>query len=95
MEAIVCACGSLEHLLVVSAEDIDYVVVSVHLSPKPFWQRLVGALKHIFGYRSKYGDFEEIILDAEKAHHLGESLSKWAQKSTVFSTLQKAPDALS
>lgn len=67
-EWIICECSSLEHFMQISYEpDFDeYVYVTIHLSELPFWKRLIFGIKYIFGYKSKYGNFEEIILGKKK-----------------------------
>ena len=43
-------------------------------------------MRYLFGGRSEYGDFEEILLDPTEAMSLGDSLLEWAQgESVVFS----------
>lgn len=65
-EAFFCSCGSNEHFLVLTRfDDEEYVYLSVHLSQARFLKRLLQAIKHIFGYGSKYGHFSEICLDAD------------------------------
>ena len=61
----ICACNDAEHQLIFSYfEDDDYpeVYTSVHLNPERKWyKRIIHALKYVFGYRCKYGDFDEFI----------------------------------
>lgn len=44
----------------------DSVYVTVHLSKLPFWKRLKLGILYILGRKSKYGNFEEIILNKTK-----------------------------
>lgn len=46
------------------------VYMEIHLTPQGFWQRVVNGFKYIFGHRSKYGDFDEMILKKEDAWKL-------------------------
>lgn len=46
------------------------VYMEVHLTPFSFWQRLKNGIKYIFGYRSMYGDFDDIILRKEDVHKI-------------------------
>jgi hypothetical protein len=39
------------------------VYVHVHLVRRSFWYRLKYGLKYIFGYKSRYGAWDEFILD--------------------------------
>lgn len=57
---VICECGSLEHqLLFVEIEEDLYVYV--HLSKKPLWSRIVTAIKHVLGHRSRFGDWDEFM----------------------------------
>ena len=79
-----CRCSSLEHIFFVCA-DKDDLFIEVHLAPLPLWRRLSNAVRYIVGRRSRYGDFEEIILDPEDALDLGDKLTEWATgESSVF-----------
>jgi hypothetical protein len=74
----------LEHIFFVCA-DKDDLFIEVHLAPLPLWRRLSNAVRYIVGRRSRYGDFEEIILDPEDALDLGDKLTEWATgESSVF-----------
>ena len=65
--------------------DKDDLFIEVHLAPLPLWRRLSNAVRYIVGRRSRYGDFEEIILDPEDALDLGDKLTEWATgESSVF-----------
>ena len=72
----VCHCGSLEHSFVVSADE-DCFYIEIHLSPLPFWPRVRNALGYVLGRRSKWGDFEEIVLDPYEALTLSDSMFEW------------------
>jgi len=73
-----CACSSLEHMFVVTEFDED-LFLEVHLRPAPFWRRVKRAIKYVFGYRCRYGSFDEIILTPEMAGELGDQLIYWAK----------------
>jgi hypothetical protein len=73
----VCKCFSLQHSFVVSADDED-LFIEVHLTPLPFWQRVRNAVGYVFGRRSRYGDFEEVLLSPSDALDLGDKLTEWA-----------------
>ena len=66
---LLCECSSCEHQLVVSWDDKeDEVYVHVHLADcKGFWRRLWHGLQYAFGYKSRYGAFDEVILRKEDA----------------------------
>ena len=69
---LLCDCSSDEHQLIVRWDDEDNeVYVSVHLANyMGFWKRLWHAMKYVFGYKSRYGAFDEVILRKEDADNL-------------------------
>jgi len=64
---IQCHCGSQEHSASISwFPDDSEVYLSVNLSDNgSFWKRLKIGIKYIFGYKSRYGMFSEIVLFEE------------------------------
>ncbi len=79
----VCRCFSLEHSFVVSADDED-LFIEVHLASVPFWRRLKNSMRYVLGRKSKWGDYEEILLSPEQALDLGDKLVEWASGETAF-----------
>lgn len=73
-ETLICQCNSMEHQFSFvwwEDEDLDGAVyMEVHLTPFSFLQRLKNGIKYIFGYRSMYGDFDDIILRKEDVHKI-------------------------
>jgi hypothetical protein len=69
-----CMCDSAEHVLRVSADPTDEYMplwLEVHLVQHRRWyQRLGVAIRYVFGYRSKYGDFDTVCLDTPQAYRL-------------------------
>ena len=65
-----CACHDLEHSLYITQE-IDTednplyieIFLSVHLAACSFWHRIRNAWLYIIGRRSRFGDFEEFVID--------------------------------
>lgn len=72
-EVLICQCHNLEHQVTFSwlgnNEDGD-VYMEVHLKPFGLWQRIKNGIRYIFGHRSKYGDFDDMILKKEDAWKL-------------------------
>lgn len=63
-KVIFCACYNKEHQLVFTKNEEDGLVYAeMHLTKLRFWKRLVLGVKYIFGYQSRYGAFDEIVLD--------------------------------
>lgn len=80
----VCRCYSIEHSFIVSADDED-LFIEVHLAALPFRKRLWNAIRYVLGKKSKWGDFEEILLSPEQTLDLGDKLVEWSRgDSTVF-----------
>ena len=84
-ELFLCQCSSTEHQLIIDYDDspdaIDFVCVSIHLNiERSAWKRIKQAVKHVFGYKCKYGHFEEIILrreDADRLQKVVDALKKY------------------
>lgn len=67
-ELLICQCESAEHQVVFSWIEEDGcgdVWMSVHLKSHGFWERLKAGVKHIFGYKCKYGNFDEMVFKKE------------------------------
>jgi len=77
-----CRCSSIEHSFVVSADE-DYLAIEVHLAALPFWRRLRVGVHYIFGGKSKWGDFEEVLLSPYQALDLGDKLVEWSQGENI------------
>ena len=70
-ELFMCQCGSVEHTVIAQYwPDENDVYLSIHLAPLSFWERVKNGIKYIFGHRSKYGDFQEIIINPDDADRL-------------------------
>lgn len=80
-EHIICACYNIEHSIFFSTiEGDDDVYMSIHLAPLPFFRRFVNGIRYIFGYRSKYGDFDEIIITKKDAGKV-EKVVRWLKQN--------------
>ena len=71
-DLFVCSCHNTEHQMVVlyDEDDIDgvrfpMVYVHTHLVKRPFWQRVGYGLRYIFGHQSRYGAFDEFIINPD------------------------------
>ena len=64
-ELFICRCYNIEHQLVFSAFD-DCLLVSTHLTPEyNIWKRIWYGIKYIFGYKCRYGHFDEFIFNPD------------------------------
>jgi hypothetical protein len=64
---VLCDCHSPEHQFIIIKDTKDNDVwLEIHLCPTPgfFWRLWIG-LKYAFGYRSRYGDFDSILISLE------------------------------
>jgi hypothetical protein len=70
-KVLICSCNSPEHQMVFMKDNTyPEVYVQVHLVKRSFWYRLKYAVKYIFGYKSRYGAWDEFILDHTHAETL-------------------------
>lgn len=76
---LTCKCSSTEHTLIFESIDGD-VYVNMFLSELPLFKRIKLAIKYIFGYKCKYGHYEEIILDKSNIKELKEII-EYLEKS--------------
>lgn len=86
-----CKCGSDEHVLRVSyfvdRSDPnlieDEIYLSYFLQDKSFWKRLIHGIKYIFGYKSMYGHFGDMILTYKDSRRFKELLDKHVNSGYV------------
>ena len=77
-DILICSCHSTDHQIVLLYdEDINesgksYPMCYAHvlLNKKPFWGRLKHGIKYIFGYKCKYGAFDEFIFNPDDAYKI-------------------------
>ena len=79
-EVIICECSSMEHQAKFYYEKPDGVpydlfAVLIHLnSGRGFFYRLWYGLKYIFGFKSRYGAWDELLIGKEDRKKLYEFL---------------------
>lgn len=81
-----CECHSSDHTILV---DYDHeqreLYLAIHLSQsKNFWGRLVHAVKYVFGYTSRYGAWDEVILRQQDCAQLVTLLQKRVEFPSKF-----------
>jgi hypothetical protein len=75
-QIMICECSSVEHQIVFSKfEDDDFVYCMIHLKKLSFFKRLIHGIKYIFGYKCRYGDFEEFMLGKKNINKLKEIIN--------------------
>lgn len=71
-----CSCTSPEHT-VRFAKDEEFLYMTFFLECSPWYRRLWNAVKYVFGYKCRYGHFDEVVLGREEAGRLLEILGKF------------------
>jgi hypothetical protein len=76
-QILICNCNSTEHQIVVNHdEDDNTTYIQIHLAPRPFFHRLKYAFMYIFGYRCKYGAWDEFELTKEHVEILNQIVKR-------------------
>lgn len=86
-KTVVCDCGSMEHIIRFmwwNGTDPQDSVIYVHyfLQNNGFFERVVNAIKYIFGFKSKYGHFGEVLINIDKAEKLSDFLNEFINTKT-------------
>ena len=97
----VCDCGDMSHQFIVSwyPEDKDWndlIYFTVHLNQSyNFWKRLWHGIKYIFGFKCRFGAFDEILLDVAEAKHLRDTLDQFIseKRNTNGQEATRLPEA--
>jgi len=73
---IECDCYSSDHIFKFSYfEDEPEIYLTVHLSShRGFFGRLKRAFKYLMGYKCRYGNWDEVVMDKDKAQDLAKFL---------------------
>jgi hypothetical protein len=77
-EIFICDCGDVEHQFIISCDSQDKeIYISIHLTTfMSFFERIITAIKYIFGKKSKYGAFDIVILNENQIIELRDSLNQ-------------------
>lgn len=65
-EILLCECYSSDHQYLfnyMEDDTMNEVSIQPHLVRRSFWYRLKYGLKYIFGYKSRYGAWDEFIIN--------------------------------
>jgi hypothetical protein len=83
-EIFICECNSPEHQFIISY-DGDYFYLTTFLSPYlNFFERCFLSIKYIFGYKSKNGAFDSILISKKRASKLANILSDKIRSSIDY-----------
>lgn len=84
-ELFICDCENTEHQIIFSwfeDDDVANVYATIHLCKKSFWKRLKYGIKYIFGYKCRYGAFDEFIFCPDDARKL-KKIARWLGNAKV------------
>ena len=88
---VLCDCGNAEHQAILTARVEDDpawsdVSLECHLTTwKNPLRRIWVAIKYVFGYRSRYGEWDDLLLSPGEARRVGDFLIKFANDVAVLS----------
>lgn len=76
----ICACHSFDHQIIFSVFEDDtlppQVIVTIHLKTyRNIFKRIWVAIKYVFGYKSRYGDWDEFIFNPDDLEDLKKYLN--------------------
>jgi hypothetical protein len=77
-EIFVCSCGSFEHQMYFWTDNDIPLYTEVHLvTHRNFFIRLWRGLRYAFGYRSRFGEWDEFLFGTEDMLKLKEFLNNY------------------
>ena len=78
-----CSCHSLTHLVrfdIDSDPKCPFFCITYHLNnERGFWQRLVEAVRHVFGKGERYGSWDETLLEEKQVAVLRDLCDEYLQ----------------
>ena len=86
---LTCSWSGCEHQIewaYFEDDDDRDLIVKFRLSTPGFWQRVWTGIRYIFGYKSRYGDFDEMVLGVRDTKELVAFLSEWLDRWAAVST---------
>jgi len=91
---LICACHSFEHQIIFSVleEDTPEMSVNTHLiTHKNVFKRIWVAIRYVFGYKSRYGEWDEFIFKLENIEDLKTYLINKKKKTPIDLTKFRSP----
>lgn len=85
-KVVFCECHSPEHQMIFSFwedKQESEMYLTVHLSKSKLLWRVRDAVKHIFGYQCKYGDWDEVCLDKQQAVEIRDMMNLFLKVHAV------------
>ena len=88
-DVLICDCHSSDHQILLMYSEDEYPTgetfptcyAHIHLNRRPFWERVKYGIKYIFGYRCRYGAFDEFLFNPDDVEKL-EKLVKYLKNET-------------
>ena len=83
---VLCDCKSPEHQMVLT-KGIDnkwgsFISVEFHLvTYRNIFKRVWVAVKYIFGYRSRYGEWDDILINTDEAERIRDYINKFLKET--------------
>lgn len=83
-----CLCHSPEHTMQFWMDEDNPPTLYAHvfLSPDPWWQRIWNSIRYIFGYKCRYGHFDEFLLNPEDCDKFIALLTRYKKASEKYPT---------
>jgi hypothetical protein len=75
-----CDCLEIEHSMFFTIDDdtdLECMYVNTFLAEHGFFLRVINAIKYIFGYKCKFGHFEETVVSISEAKKLRDFLNEF------------------
>jgi len=94
-EVFICDCHSTDHQIIflydeyideINGKKYSMCYAHIHLNERSFWYRVKYGIKYIFGYKCRYGAFDEFIFnpsDADRLQDLVDYLRKQNRTENV------------
>lgn len=88
-EVLICDCQSTDHQILLMYSEDEYSTgetfptcyAHIHLNRRPFWERVKYGIKYIFGYKCRFGAFDEFLFNPDDVEKL-EKLVKYLKNET-------------
>ena len=84
-DLVICDCHSDEHQWIIHHDLEDKMVyIHVYLAKRPFWRRVLAGFRYIFGYRCRYGYWDEIVLNSSHADQFQNLVDTLKDKTKII-----------
>ena len=82
-----CDCHWVEHqvwLSDIADDETQEFVIQFHLVRDRFWKRVWHAVKYVLGYQSRYGAFDDVIVNPAEAQRMYKWIGDWLDRASVL-----------